>query len=546
VKLPKPSLIGMPEKFSEWRRGQDDAVCRILDSGKRFVALAMPTGSGKSLTYMAASLLSGRSAILTATKALQQQIHEDFEEIGAADIRGMGNYECELTKINRVIDKAGCGCDSGPCLSGFQCVHQPQGCTYFDAQRYAIKQQLMTTNYDYWMSVNGRERNTDNAAPPLGHRDMLVLDEAHEAFEQLAGFMAVEIGHWEIEGVLGKQFISGATLDEWKEWAGAVGKVAAKILMELDARIKVGAYEGRRDLSRRKELVGLARRLKAIETCKGQWVNEETRDRHGRRVIKFDPVWPGEYAETALFQGISKVVLTSATIRPKTLELLGIPEDQYEFIDFPSYFKADRRSVIHIPTCRVNHDIDPVVARMWVNKMDSIIRARLDRKGIIHTVSYKRADYLRRYSEFSSRFILNNDPMFRNTAEAVQHFRELKPSTGAIMVSPSVGTGFDFPGDDCRYQIIAKVPFPDSRSPVMQARQERDADYFAYITAQNLVQMAGRGMRSEDDWCETFIVDDNWQWFRSRYRNFMPTWFLGACRRSETVPEPAEQKGART
>jgi Rad3-related DNA helicase len=55
---------------------------------------------------------------------------------------------------------------------------------------------------------------------------------------------------------------------------------------------------------------------------------------------------------------------------------------------------------------------------------------------------------------------------------------------------------------------------------------------------QDLVQAVGRGMRSEDDQCETFILDDHVQWFVRQYKEFAPQWFLDAYRHSQTIPAP--------
>lgn len=95
IALPSPVEMGLPDKFHYWRHGQDKAVLRALGSAKRFVVLAMPTGSGKSLAYTAAAKLSGhRTALLTSTKALQSQLTDDFASVGLVDIRGANNYEC--------------------------------------------------------------------------------------------------------------------------------------------------------------------------------------------------------------------------------------------------------------------------------------------------------------------------------------------------------------------------------------------------------------------------------------------------------------------
>lgn len=536
--LPAPPLIGLPEKFPVWRPGQAEAVLRALDSDRRFVVLGMPTGFGKSLTYMAAGLLHDPAIVLTSTKGLQNQLLSDFGESGVRDIRGMNNYEClegQSGTLFKTSDRT-VTCDEGPCLSGWECHLAKAGCTYFDARRGAASSHIPITNYAYWMGINGAGTGEPDKKPPLGYRGRLILDEAHAAIDELSDYLAVEIGFWEIEGVLGAGWPrSGCPMEEWRQWARTLAAGVEAEVTTLSADVRTGRTD-RRALSRLRELRDLGRRLGTVATARGQWVVEEARDRRGRKVVRFDPVWPGEYAEGSLFLNTPKVVLTSATIRPKTLELLGIPEDQYEFIEYASSFPISRRPFIWCPTVRVRYDMDPGSARQWASKIDAIIRQRPDRRGVVHTVSYSRADYLRRYSEHSRRLIFHDSS--RELHGAIEQFLKVPAASGPVLVSPSIGTGFDFPGDACRFQIIGKVPFPSTQSIVLKARQERDPDYFAYVAAQNLVQMAGRGMRSPDDWCETIIVDDNWSWFRSKYKDFMPKWFLDSCKKSIGLPEP--------
>src|SRR5580693_5574525 len=93
--LPEPSALGLPARFESWRPGQEDAALRAVESPKRFVVLCMPCGTGKSLAYLAAAMLSGeRTAFLTSTRGLQSQLKTDFSESGLWDIRGQNNYPC--------------------------------------------------------------------------------------------------------------------------------------------------------------------------------------------------------------------------------------------------------------------------------------------------------------------------------------------------------------------------------------------------------------------------------------------------------------------
>ena len=100
----------------------------------------------------------------------------------------------------------------------------------------------------------------------------------------------------------------------------------------------------------------------------------------------------------------------------------------------------------------------------------------------------------------------------------------------------SVGEGEDFKDDDARIQLIAKVPYPDLSDKLTSLRRDEPGigtQMYAAMTAGKVAQMAGRGMRHEKDFCETFILDGNfgrlWKW----NRDLFPAWFSGILRMGE-------------
>lgn len=126
------------------------------------------------------------------------------------------------------------------------------------------------------------------------------------------------------------------------------------------------------------------------------------------------------------------------------------------------------------------------------------------------------------------------------TQMTVEKFKE--STEPKVLVSPSLVTGWDFPYDECRWQIIAKIPFPDGRSEVMQARQRIDPDYGMYLAVQSLVQACGRGMRAPDDFSEVYVIDNHWEWFVSKYKGMFQNWFLQAVKRVTLIPgDPRSQ-----
>ena len=74
----------------------------------------------------------------------------------------------------------------------------------------------------------------------------------------------------------------------------------------------------------------------------------------------------------------------------------------------------------------------------------------------------------------------------------------------------------------------------------MQARCKADKDYANYMTAQTLVQTCGRGVRSDTDVCENFILDDNFGWFWWYNKHLFPQWFMDSIRKMNALPKPIE------
>jgi Rad3-related DNA helicase len=99
-------------------------------------------------------------------------------------------------------------------------------------------------------------------------------------------------------------------------------------------------------------------------------------------------------------------------------------------------------------------------------------------------------------------------------------------------------TGWDFPDDECRWQVIVKMPYPDIRGAITKARSAKDKDFINYKVAQQLIQTTGRGCRSASDKCETFVIDNNIVWFLERNRHLLVEWFGGAYRVERSIPEP--------
>jgi Rad3-related DNA helicase len=545
--LPAPNELGAPDQYTTWRDFQDQAVDDGIQSEARFVVQSMPTGSGKSLVCVTQALAQGfRVAYLTSTKGLQDQLIKDFGGI-VADLRGKDNYAC-------LADEHPASC------TGWHHTKDPE-CLFASALRAAKASQLVVTNYSMWlnsMAYSG-ERNL------LGNFDMLILDEGHNAPDELAGFLGFEITRKHCTKLLElREMPTLPSVTSWQEWGSnmlirlksMIEQETSELVHELSAILGIDPEShGLQELlaavrKRGATPKGMSTRIKHLKQMDALqftliklshldpqlWVHERVKD----HTTKFDIINPATEAEKYLFsfalyhedpqfgkrrirRPIPKVLLVSATVRPKTCEMLGIPEDQRDFLEYPHTFPVHNRLTLYVPTVKMSFRSSPQDIRFWVNRMDQIIRTRKDRKGIIHTVSYKRRDTILELSK-------NSDMMISHGSKEADH--------PCILVSPSVSTGFDFPYSECEYQIIGKVPWPSTQSEIMKARKLMDPDYMNYLAMQELIQAAGRGSRAPDDQCEVFVIDEQFSWFPWKFKEFAPEWFLESIKKTTSLPKP--------
>jgi Rad3-related DNA helicase len=218
--------------------------------------------------------------------------------------------------------------------------------------------------------------------------------------------------------------------------------------------------------------------------------------------VTFEPVRLSGFT-SRLFAGVPRVLLMSASLSEFTLKLLLPPDLPYEYRAWPPVFPQDHAPVYHIPTVKLNWKSTDEDYALVISSMDKIIEGRLDRKGIVHTVSYRRAKTALTSSRFRHLFEWNDDAA--NLAAALSRFRA---QPGRILVTPSVEEGFDFPADQCEYQIVLKFPFPNETQRVIKERCAQIPGYRLHYAAQKIVQMRGRPIRSYHDRAEMFVLDN--------------------------------------
>lgn len=554
--VPSPAELGLPDKFGEFRPQQPPAILHLANNEKRFGILSAPTATGKSLIYMSLPrLMKKRALVLVGTKGLMDQLMRDFGGVDrhgrvTADVRGQSNYRCiALDKGGQLqgYGLPGSSCEIGPCHAKVACSHlRDRSCHHYAAIDAAARAHIVVSNYAFWLALS---RNQDPNL--IGKFDLLVLDEAHTARDWLAGFCEVEIDY-AIAAKYTPLRIPEITdgIAAWAGWADASSVYVKAAISEVEAEVSSRDKEVRH----LNELTRLLQALTSIADA-GKWLSSTQSEKNvrvpGRSIdwvaertkygAKWSPLWGYPYAERYLYRGIPKIVLSSATITPSARKYLAISKEESDFYEVPATISPLRRPLIYIPTVRLSAKTTTAEdLRRWVARIDEIIEGRLDRKGIIHARSYDRARYILDNSRHAKILLTHKDS--RDLQRVVDYYKSAKAPV--VLVSPSLEEGFDFPGDDCRYQIIVKVPFIDTRSPLAKGRDQSDKSYGLDVTATAIMQMVGRAVRSEDDRAETFLIDDQWNWFRYREAERFPESFRAAFKQVDRVPKAMSLTGS--
>jgi Rad3-related DNA helicase len=106
---------------------------------------------------------------------------------------------------------------------------------------------------------------------------------------------------------------------------------------------------------------------------------------------------------------------------------------------------------------------------------------------------------------------LNHPRMIsHNSYDKVEVLEGFERSNDLVLVSPSSTRGVSLDGDKCRFIIIAKAPFPDLGDKLVSSRFYSSGfgrTWYLSMAIQDIIQGSGRGVRSKEDYCTTYILD---------------------------------------
>ena len=515
-------LTNFPQGFEPTTQQVDllQQIDRAFASGKKFVICCAPTGSGKSfLSKTLANSAHDPSAefvrliesydafrqdqygdfthreecekqpafgafALTITKNLQDQYQQLFDDTGVC--KGKSNYLCTVDSKFSV--------DVAPCiyLTDLKdtCIAK-NTCPYISARSNMLVSKFAALNYSMFMSLPDHVKR----------REYIVCDEASELEDELVKRYSRELNY----KVLKKLNINPATVPtnnytKFGAWLGGTfSDILATNIHEVQARLKRKKNETQ--LADRQRYTLLKNLHISIQTTIDTWGECEYLIERTEESITLKPLRVDNLSKY-VFDFADRVLLMSATIidHASFAKTLGIKD--YTYIEVDSTFDPKQAPIFCNGRIKLNHknirENLPRIAR----QIADICKHHTDVKGVIHTHTHEITEYLRNVLT-GPRFIfreagVNNEQIIK------QH---LESSDNTVLVSPSLTLGVDLKDELARFQVLVKAAYLPLGDERIKRLFKEDSNWYQNKMLNNLIQACGRGVRSRNDHCVTYVLD---------------------------------------
>ena len=514
----------------EFRKHQKETVIDILEKmyidNNDVVTLSAPTGAGKSLIIYAVSRVisvaqDAQSFVTTPLNSLIDQIEDDDFIEDVTTIKGKNNYKCvhsmdEGTPVNNAICQR---------QDDFDCEHKGVldtngGCPYYGRKERAKETDVAVTNLSYLMANSMIPETEDARFHP---RNFLAVDETQNIEDFALNFIGFTIDRREIPinfKLVDKMPEKDCEMEEMVSWLKQVLTEVIDRLMVLEKKPRLSSTE-----------VDDRDKLQRIKHKIGNFIEDFDKDRHWTKTrdgstVKFEPVFIGRFIDRFLWSQSEKVLLSSATI-PKGdfLEAVGLDESDTAHVEVPSTFPKKRRPVItrEMVGKMTKDEREETIPKM-ADKIEEIANFHKGENGFIHCKSYaimqSLYDHLPQY--------VQERTMLQDPDNRMDSLEEWYDNPEQIFMSVAMDEGISLDDEKARWQVVAKASYPylgDERVSY-RVREMGDWNWYNNCAIIDLQQAVGRGMRSKEDYCVTYLLDSSFDSLLNRNKDLFEPWFL--------------------
>lgn len=514
----------LPDWVTEIRPHQWDAVREIQDALRSpgVVWLDAPTGSGKTLIgELVRRRLNKRAAYICSSLSLQDQFLRDFDY--ARILKGRSNYPTQLQPFPEYTCN---DCTKVPKTDECDWCVDTEECAYRVAKKEAHDGPLAVVNTAYYLY----ECNyvSQFVGGGMHGRPLVIADECDTLEKSLMGFVEFSLTDRFLRSLGLKEPAKGTHKTTWEAW------LQDEVLPRLREEYKSIPPRGVDvvKLRRRAQVERLGKQARSIVDAGigAAWVRD---NEAGPFVLK--PVKVDEQGEKLLWQhGGSWLCMSATIISPdEQADSLGLSTTSLpsSLVQVPMTFPKENRPIYVCPVANMTHKLKEEEWPKMALAVERILNEYPAERVLIHTVSYALADYLLSRCSHLSRPLVT----YKSASDRENALSRYRSQTSAVMFAPSFDRGVDLKDDDCRVVVVAKIPYPSLMDRQVSERKHMPGGntWYAVQTVRSLVQMTGRGVRSKDDWCKTFILDKQFtiNLFKKNGRLF-PSWWTEAIDRT--------------
>ena len=516
---------------------------KAFSSGYKFVVCSAPTGSGKSFLSKTLGNLSREPSsefsdlvssyeiykrnnyggyvfsdivddeprfgafALTITKALQDQYKDLFEDTEI--LKGRNNYQCTYDE--------GCAADKAPCLYNKALREQcwaKHTCPYYEARNRAVVSRFSSLNYDMFFALPHHIRQ----------KEYMVCDEASELEDQLVKAFSCQVNFETITKSKIKIPVLPSTNDYSK-----IGRWVQNMTLNVEAQVEILKEQiqlnktkigGVKSVEQTNELVILQGLHSKLKTLISTWYDSEYIVERYDKGINFVPLKVDKLSKN-IFDCADKVVLMSATIIDPAAFCKTLGIDKFKYIEADSTFKASNGPIYVNVKTKLNYNNLRSQLPQIAKQIQKICDFHKDEKGVIHTQTNFITNFLK--NNIHNDRIIYREQGVSNADILAQHTSDTSPT---IIASPSISHGIDLKGDLARFQIIIKAPFLPTTDKRVERLMKDDFNWYINKMLGTFIQACGRGIRSKDDFCVTYVLDAAITDMVFKNKNKIPKYFI--------------------
>ncbi|MDH3396001.1 MAG: DEAD/DEAH box helicase family protein [Nitrosopumilus sp.] len=529
-------LESFPDQFTP-REIQKEIIFEIeekLKSGYKKIILCAPTGVGKSLVGATISSYFDSSFTVTASKHLQDQYIKDIPFL--KPVKGKQNFPCLKLMAAEKVDNSrramrwGLTCDKGQCQERISkngkevfevCKFKPtikqveentadsQSCHYYMQKYDALVSKHSLWNYHAFFTIM---KFNKKLFEEYLDRKVTIFDEAHKIEDQIIQFVGFDIFSGQVDECnLNLEKYNFTDLDSMIQLADDMAYSYAKKIKDIK---ESSAFQNNPDF----ELItGLERRHDRSAQAKidimadkdNFVVNDPVKDLNGNfRTVSVKPIDVSKFANS-FFETEYQIFMSATIDKSSFCENMGLQKDDVAFVDtIKSPFPIENRTIDLLNIRRLSYGSTQEDELEVIKTIDRIMDEHSDERGLILTSSIPRCQKILRYlsPKNTQRIrICHSRNQDGKTQDEIISEHAADPT--GVLLSSSLWEGVDLKDDLSRFQIIAKVPYPNYTEKRTKAKMSKFPTWYTSQTLTKLLQGFGRSIRSDDDWAKTYVLD---------------------------------------